>query len=206
MTRQSIAGARIQALSLVAGFLLAGHCPAAAADRNDTFSDVERVVTAAVQDSSGAGLDRIVTQGDVRAAIRALERSGWTVREPQELAERALADSDWLVATLRTLQGARFVSSVLRHGGKIDPLDRLSRMPHGHRTIEDLIRGPDGYKMIEYLTRSAGGRHLGEMLSKAPTGKNFNLPTGRIYTLGDLLAELKRRYDAAQGESGPQGP
>ena len=60
----------------------------------------------------------------------------------------------------------------------------------------DLIRGPGGEKLIEYMTTAAGGKELGKQLSQDPNGANFNAPTGRIYTVPDLLKYLKQQYDA----------
>ena len=55
--------------------------------------------------------------------------------------------------------------------------------------------------MIEYMTQSRGGRELGKMLSKAPNGADFNQPTGRIYTLDGLLAQLKKSCQAEKKPS-----
>jgi len=38
---------------------------------------------------------------------------------------------------------------------------------------------------------------LGKQLSNAPNGRNFNAPTGRIYTVAMLLARLQQSHAAA---------
>ena len=49
--------------------------------------------------------------------------------------------------------------------------------------------------MLQYMTETRGGENMGKQLSKAPKGKNFNKPTGRIYTVDMLLDVLKNLYD-----------
>jgi hypothetical protein len=84
-------------------------------------------------------------------------------------------------------------------------------MPYGQQQIADLIRSPDGYKIFEYMTTTQGGRNLGGMLSQGVNGRDFNSPTGRIYTEVELLKRLKKSYDieavrrlAIESESKPK--
>ena len=53
------------------------------------------------------------------------------------------------------------------------------------------VTDPDGYKLFEYMTTSKGGKALGEQLSNSRRGRNFNKPTGRIYTAKGLIERLK---------------
>jgi hypothetical protein len=76
-------------------------------------------------------------------------------------------------------------------------------MPYGPRRIRELIRGPDGYKLIEYMTTTKGGKNLSKQLACGVNGKGFNKPTGKIYTLRQLTAELQRLHKAALARSQP---
>ena len=93
--------------------------------------------------------------------------------------------------------GRKFMSQIARYPDAYDRLDRFSRLPRGQRMVGDLIRGPGGYKMIEYMTETPGGEFLGKQLSKAPDGRDFNAPTGRIYTVKMLQSRLKQSYAEA---------
>jgi hypothetical protein len=72
----------------------------------------------------------------------------------------------------------------------------MAEMPQGHSTIERLIKGPDGHKMLDYMTHAKGGRELAKMLSKDGAG-NFEQPTGKIYTVDELIKELRTRHTEA---------
>jgi hypothetical protein len=86
-----------------------------------------------------------------------------------------------------------------------DRIDRLSRLPLGQQTVRDLIRGPGGEKMVAYMTTASGGKELGKMLSNDPQGKQFNAPTGRIYTVAMLLDRMKQSQAAALKAAGKSG-
>lgn len=165
------------------------------------FAKVEATVTACFDALPGFRPDGIITRSEVRAALEQLDRIGWSVAGRETLLERVLPDDSFLVEQLRTPDGMKFASRIARYRQGYDRLDRLSQLPHGRRTVRDLIHGAGGYKMIEYMTGSSGGAELGRMLSKVPNGADFNQPTGRIYTLGSLLGELKKAHGAARAPS-----
>jgi len=139
----------------------------------------------------------IISRGQVEPVFRQLAGLGWQVADWREILEAVPADGDFLVKQLRTPGGRKFMRGIAKYPDAYDRLDRLGRLPYGKNTIRALIRGPGGYKLIEYMTTASGGRELGRQLSNAPKGKNFNDPTGRIYTAKLLLARLKESYTAA---------
>lgn len=145
----------------------------------------------------------IIDQSQVDAALGELKRAGVSVPQPETIVARALDPGQWLVIELRRPSGLAFMRRIAKYPGAYDRLDRLSVMPHGRETIRALVRGPDGDKMIEYLTKEKGGLEMGKMLSRTPTGTNFNHPTGRIYTVAALLAELARVLRPVTAPAGP---
>lgn len=80
-----------------------------------------------------------------------------------------------------------------------DRLDRLARLPLGKQTIHDMIHKAGGAELVKYLTTAKGGKELGKMLARAPKpkGHDFNKPTGRIYTVDQLLDRLETNYKQA---------
>lgn len=139
----------------------------------------------------------IIAQSEVEPLFAQLKRMGWAVPERKRLLHKVPGDRDFLIRKLRTPRGRKFMRRIADYPGAYDRLDRLSWLPQGKQTVHDLIHKTGGHEMIEYLTTSAGGAALGKMLSRAPKGAHFNEPSGRIYTVEELLARLKRRYAAA---------
>jgi hypothetical protein len=63
-----------------------------------------------------------------------------------------------------------------------------------------LVHTPGGDEMITYMTTTKGGSNLGNMMSGVRGGTNLNKSTGRIYTVDDLLATLKKLHDASRAK------
>jgi len=169
------------------------------ARRLPSFAKVEETVTRHFESLPGYRPGAIITRSEAEAALKELERLGWSVADRRGLLEQVLPDNDFLVQQLRSPEGAKFMSRIATYPQGYDRLDRLRRLQNGRQTIRDLIRGPGGYKLIEYMTSSSGGAELGKMLSRSPSGAGFNQSTGRIYTVGDLLGQLKKAYGAEKG-------
>ena len=123
---------------------------------------------------------------------------GWTVTDRRIILSLVPDDSEFLIRQLRSHSGRSFMSRVSSYSNAYDRLDRLTRLPHGRQTMHDLIHGVGGEKMIEYMTTTPGGKNLGKQLSNAPKGRDFNQPTGRIYTAKMLLGRLQKSYAAAK--------
>ena len=78
--------------------------------------------------------------------------------------------------------------------GSFASLDQLSSISGGEQLIRDLIRDPGGDKLIEYLVTTKGGHNLGRMMTAVPNGENLNAPTGRIYTVDELVTAINAAY------------
>jgi len=139
----------------------------------------------------------IIARGDVRPLFTKFEGIGWKVADRKEIVAAVMDEGSFLVRNLRTAKGRKFMRQIASYPDGYDRTDRLSRLPHGQGSVQQLIRGPDGAKMIEYMTTAPGGKNLGKQLSRGPKGRNFNDPTGRIYTAKDLLTRLKASHTEA---------
>lgn len=134
----------------------------------------------------------LINREQVEPLLDNLQEFGLPLPDKKEILADVMAKADYLVRQLSTPAGIKFMRQIARFPNAFDRVDRLSHLPRGQQTVEDLIRGPDGYKMIEYMTTAAGGKELGRMLSNSPNGRNFNKPTGRIYTVDILLERLEQ--------------
>lgn len=138
----------------------------------------------------------IISVSEVEPVFDHLRRMDWQVVDQRSILSQVPGDRDFLVRQLRTEEGREFMQQIKTLPSAYDRLDRLTTLPHGRQTVVDLIRATDGHKMVEYMTTTQGGRNLGRQLGHSPRGKDFNKPTGRIYTVDMLIARLKSSYDA----------
>ncbi len=159
------------------------------------FSDVEARAKAFFIAESIAP-DDLIDRSQATAALAAVAKLGWKPKDPQPLLEQVHSADSYFIRRLRKPDGQRFLAQINRMPLGLDRLDRLAALDRGPAMLDEFVRGPDGHKMIEYMTSTRGGRNLGAMLAGAPNGQSFNEPTGRIYTAGDFLTELKKLYAA----------
>lgn len=188
----------LRPVSLLA--LLVAGCWASQAQGGDSrladFSEVETIVSRHLNARRGYQPGDLISQSDWDAIQVNLGQAGWVPRDAAAVRKAMLPANDFLIGEARSKAGSQFIRRVSRYPGGLDRLDRLARMPYGVNTVRQLIRGPDGYKLFEYMTSTSGGASLGQMLSQDPGGKNFNQPTGRIYTAFQLLERLERSHAA----------
>jgi hypothetical protein len=166
------------------------------------FRDVQRIVWQRFETRRDFEPNDLITRDDVAPLLKQLQQTGLPLLDAGKILEKVPAKGEFLVNQFSTPAGRDFMREIAEYSDGYDRVDRLSRMPHGEQTVRDLIRGPDGAKMIEYMTTTSGGKELGVQLSNAPTGKRFNTPTGRIYTVPMLLARLKQSHAAAVKAAG----
>lgn len=140
----------------------------------------------------------LITRSQIEQVLTKLDDAGAQVPGADKIAERGLDDNSFVARELSTAAGRKFMRRLARNPGTFAHLDRLSSIPRGEKLIRDLIRDKDGDKMIEYLATTKGGQKMGGMMAAVPGGGNLNRPTGRIYTVADLVAALKAAYTTAQ--------
>jgi hypothetical protein len=162
------------------------------------FSMVTEVVERKLKADRNYRPGDLISRGDLEPIFKELAERGWKVADRSEIEKQLLADGDFLVRELRTNSGRTFMRQVGSYPDGYGRLDHLADLSDGRLIVRRLIDGPDGYKLLEYLTTAPGGREMGKMLTQAPHGKNFNQPTGRIYTADALLERLKSSHAAAE--------
>lgn len=136
----------------------------------------------------------LIHRGQVEQALVAVREVGWDVPEPEAILKRTLSDDSFLVDQLSSQSGHAFMRKIAKFSGTYSRLDRLSSISGGKAAVKKLVRQKGGDAFVQYLATTKRGQTLGGMLSSAQQGVDLNKPTGRIYTLEDLLAELKNVY------------
>jgi len=190
----------LTALTAAVGIPVTGASASAAdAAKNDKLPEFEAVKQTVLRQLKSRKHYRpgdMLSRDDVKTALDAVQQLGWDVDDRTQILADVLPKKDFLVRQLRSRRGLPFMRRLSGTPGTYDRMDRLRRMPFGRRRIRELIHNPGGYTLILYMVTTSGGRQMGRFLSETPTGRNFNKPTGRIYTENDLLKRLKQSYAA----------
>ncbi len=166
------------------------------------FSEVQQTVSRHFQTRPDFQPGDLITREDVAPLLTQLQKMGLPLADAGKILEKVPAKGEFLVDQLSTPNGRKFMRHIATYPNGYDRVDRLSRLPQGHQTIRMLVQDPGGHRMIEYMTNTKGGKELGRMLSADPNDKQFNAPTGRIYTVTMLLARLQQSHAAALKAAG----
>lgn len=145
----------------------------------------------------------IISRNQVEPLLTKLAAMGWKIPDAQGLLAKVPADSSWLVANLRTPRGKKFMRKIAAYPQGYDRTDRLSAISDGRKIVGALIQGPDGEEMIEYLTTTRTGKNSSKQLTAVPGGTDFDKPTGKLYTVDALLAELSALYKGGRSAPAP---
>lgn len=140
----------------------------------------------------------LITEAQIGKALAKLNSAGIKVPNAGAIADLGLSDDSFLVRELSTAEGRLFMRRLGKYPGTFSHLDRLSTIPRGQTLIRQLERQKDGEQMILYLTTTKGGQNMGDMMSQARGGVDLNKPTGRIYTVDDLVAAIKTARASAR--------
>jgi hypothetical protein len=167
-----------------------------------SWGEVPPLVGAQLAQRVGYRRGDLLSRGDARGVLEQLEARGWKVDESEELLEKFLDDGHFLVRELRTPTGQRFARGVANDRLVFDRLDRLTGMPGGQQLIHDMMRLPDGQQLMSQRP-TPGFTDLTILLPKqangrTPRDRNFNQPTGKIYTEEGLLSALEERWKQRQ--------
>ena len=143
----------------------------------------------------------LICRTDAEPLLDKLSEAGWQAPDGKKILASLLPPEHVLVKKLRSAKGKGFMRRISADPSAYDRLERLISLPGGERTLQDLIEGPDGHKLINYMTQTSGGHELGKQLSRSSQGRNFNEPTGRIYTAEALVQRLESSWSRAERPS-----
>ena len=188
----------------LACFALLGVCSgptsslAQSTDKRPSLEQISSLTAEEIAQRKGYQSGDLITQSDVTTVLKSLAAAGWKPADAKEIVSLALPDDDALVRILGTNQGNRFMRQTASVELIYDRLDRVCRVYGGQRMITDLAKLPDGAKLT-HLKRPYGVPGFLDLLPKTASGKrrsikDYEKPTGRIYTEEQLLKRLEASY------------
>jgi hypothetical protein len=136
----------------------------------------------------------LISRSQAEPVFKKLTDLGWSVPDQAAIVASLPADSDFIVRATRSEQGRKFMRSIASYPDAFDRLDRFSRLPDGESSIHTLIKGPGGDQLINFLTSKDSRPQAATLLENSPEGRNFDQPTGRIYTAEALVDRLEQSY------------
>jgi len=195
------------ALLVAGGLLLSG---AGSAENEETSAGFQPIRAMVLGHFSRLPLYRegdLISQGQVGPLLGDLARLGLELPDPKGFLERVPAEGSFLVRQLRTRQGREFMLHLSGSPAAYERLERLAAMKRGKKTVAELIRrGKKGAGVIVYFAEEPDGKKMGRLMARRGQSPNFNESTGKIYTVAQLLGELKKLYrQAQQPASGTRG-
>jgi hypothetical protein len=202
-------------LSAVAWVLLASAATVVAAEDaggDGSSPDVDLVRTHVLRYFSGLPGYRpgdLISQSQVKPLLGQLTKLGLELPDPKALLARVPADGSFLARELRTRQGREFMRHLGGTPQAYDRMERVSQMKRGQQTVRELIaRGRKGADVFDYFANQPDGKKAGKLMAQRGQSSNFNQQTGKIYTVDQLLAELKKLQPpkAETGESAKKSP
>ncbi len=162
------------------------------------WMDVDRLLRDYFQHLPGHQTNDLLSRKDVEPLFGLLEDLEWQVRDRQEILGQVLSDSDWMVRTLRSRDGLKFMRSLAAIADGYDRFDRMRQLPEGKRQITALMKEPGGPVWFEFLGSSPLGKQTAELVSRAPQNRKFDQPTHRLYTAQDVYQQFRKRYQVEQ--------
>jgi hypothetical protein len=107
---------------------------------------------------------------------------------------------------LRTRKGTQFMRNLAKDGGKFDTLDRFRKLPRGYTMLQTMIDTPKGHQLLSDMVTAKTGKGTAEQLARSPEGKDFDKPTGLIYTEEALLDFLEAPEIKSSPDEVPDPP
>ena len=188
----------LAALALVAGTAAAQNAAGTAAVPRLSTQQVQQVVAAHFSAQSTYSPGDLLAQSDVAAILKKLAEAGWQPVDQKKILADTLPDENSLVRLLRTTQGRKFMGKVSGFELIYDRMDRVSQVSSGQRNLEAIVRLPNGETYAKPKKQLPNGQpDFLDLLAKNSSGKvrtikDYDKPTGRIYTEKELLKRLKR--------------
>jgi hypothetical protein len=191
-------------VSIVGGLLLISLCSTSSvADQRRpsirNFEDVKAIVGAHFKSVPEFKQGDLITRSATQQLFQRLKQFGWQVQDEKDIIELTLEDGDFLVKTFKSSKGREFLKTISGYPEGLDRVDRLARMPQGQSNVHDLVyKIPNGTDWIKSMTSQANGRDLSNRLAQTQNGKDFNKPTGRLYSVEDLVKRLQTSFEQMQ--------
>jgi hypothetical protein len=133
----------------------------------------------------------LLSRSDLEPIVDALQSQGWPI-PTETFYDDVLPDSAPLVALLHSRSGRPFMRQVAGFPEVYDRLERMTWPYGGTKLLRQWMSDPEGVAHVKRLTTPEGIKQFERDFAQDDRSPNFGLPSGKIHTADELLAELKR--------------
>ncbi|MFN0020950.1 MAG: hypothetical protein ACKVP0_22040 [Pirellulaceae bacterium] len=190
-----------RALVVTAAALLFGWFTTACTAKPPSFAEAKAIAAQHLRTLPDYAPGDLISRGDVEPIFNELLNRGLSVDDfSEDFYDDFVPDNSFLIRTLRTEAGRKFMRQVSGFPGAYDRLERLSWVPAGQELLGELIDKPDGAALFKTMTEPTGMQAIARHLAADPRGKNYALPTGHIHTASQLMKRLEAAFPTPKGQ------
>jgi hypothetical protein len=185
-------------LTLIASTSTGQNVAETAAVPRLSTQQVQQIVVAHFGSQTAHSPGDLISQSDVAAIFKKLAEAGWQPVDQKKILADTLPDENSLVCLLRTSKGRKFMGKVSGFELIYDRMDRVSQVSSGLRNLTAIVGLPDGERYAKPKRQLPNGvPDFLDLLAKNASGKvrtikDYDKPTGRVYTEKELLKRLNR--------------
>jgi hypothetical protein len=147
----------------------------------------------------------LIQQADAKEILAELEQLGWQVSDAEQILEMLLPSDHIITKTFGTPQGSQFMRKVDGYKLIYDRLHRTAELPGGKALVRDIVKLPNG-EIYAKMKPVPGTPNFADLLPKGrngrtPAARDFDKPTGYIYTAEQLAKRLEESRQRDFGAS-----
>jgi hypothetical protein len=164
--------------------------------REFTAAQLKAVVSTHFENKQDFENGDLIGQADARDMLASLEKLGWKVSDGEKILQQMLPSDHIIAKTFASTQGRNFMRKVDGYQLIYDRLHRTAELPGGKALVRDIVKLPNG-EIYAKMKPVPGNPNFTDLLpkgrnGKTPTPRDFDKPTGYIYTVGELVKRLEQ--------------
>lgn len=137
----------------------------------------------------------VLSLGQIKPLLAKFAKAGWKLSDQDAFLGQICADDDFVLRQLRSKSGQKFMRNMRGSAEQYDYLRRLAATKGGDRAVADIMKLNNANDVLAALTSSKAGKDISRRMAEQPKTKDYNTPTGFLYTETQILARLKESFD-----------
>ena len=165
------------------------------------WKTMEQITNQWLDSQPPRGYAKLIVWEDIAPLLEEVQKKGWAMPYARHLEAVMVKRSDFLAQFAASESGARWLNAAGGSQLLLDRVERVAKVEHGQRTLRDVAKLPNGSKfagakpqnfmpgLVDLLPLKGG---------KRPEIKDYDKPTGRLYTREQVMQYLHKLHEASQ--------